>query len=65
MPDADGEEVLAALQRERPDVRVIVATGYGASVAAERMRARVTGFVHKPYAFEEMLAQIDRALARG
>ncbi|HEX5067513.1 MAG TPA: ATP-binding protein [Myxococcota bacterium] len=63
MPDADGEQVLAALQRERPDVRVIVATGYGASVAAERVRARVTGFVHKPYAFEEMLAEIDRALA--
>ena len=63
MPEADGEQVLEALQHERPDVRVIIATGYGTGLAAERVRARVTGFVHKPYAFEELLAQIDRALA--
>jgi signal transduction histidine kinase len=63
MPEADGEQVLDALQRQRPDVPVIIATGYGAGFAADRVRERVTGFVHKPYAFEELLAQIDRALA--
>jgi CheY-like chemotaxis protein len=63
MPDADGEQVLEALQRVRPEVPVIIATGYGAGFTAQRVRARVAGFVHKPYAFEEMLAQIERALA--
>jgi DNA-binding NtrC family response regulator len=65
MPDADGEQVLAELQRLRPDVRVIIATGYGAGYTAERVRARVWGFVRKPYEPEAMLAEIDRALARG
>jgi len=63
MPDTDGEQVLAELQRLRPDVRVIIATGYGAGYTTERVRSRVAGFVRKPYEPEEMLAQIDRALA--
>jgi PAS domain S-box-containing protein len=64
MPDADGEEVLRELQRLRPDVRVIIATGYAAGQASERVRARgVTGFVRKPYEPEALLDQVARALA--
>jgi PAS domain S-box-containing protein len=62
MPDADGEQVLDEIRRLRPDVRVIIATGYGAGYAAERVRSRVAGFVRKPYEPEEMLAAIDHAL---
>jgi PAS domain S-box-containing protein len=63
MPDADGDTVLLELQRLRPDVRVIIATGYGAGQAAERMRGRgVAGFLRKPYEPEEILEQVDRAL---
>ena len=63
MPDVDGEQVLLELQRLRPDVPVIIATGYDAGYVAERVRSRVAGFVRKPYQPEEMLAQVDRALA--
>jgi PAS domain S-box-containing protein len=64
MPDADGEQVLLEMQRLRPDVRVIIATGYGVGSAAERIRAHgVAGFVCKPYEPEEILEQVDRALA--
>jgi CheY-like chemotaxis protein len=61
MPDANGEEVLRELRRLRPDVRVIITTGYA---AAERVRAEaVTGIVRKPYEPEELTELIDRALA--
>ena len=64
MPDANGEQVLAELQRIRPDVRVIIATGYSAEAASKRLASHgVAGFVRKPYEFEEILDQIGRALA--
>jgi two-component system cell cycle sensor histidine kinase/response regulator CckA len=64
MPDADGEQVLAELQRIRPDVRVIIATGYSAEAASKRLASHgVAGFVRKPYEFEEILDRIGRALA--
>jgi CheY-like chemotaxis protein len=64
MPDADGVEVLRELRQLRPDVPVIIATGYAPERASERIRARgVTGFVRKPYEPEALLDQVARALA--
>jgi CheY-like chemotaxis protein len=65
MPDANGEQVLLELQRLRPDVRVIIATGYTDEARSERLASQgVAGFVHKPYEPEAILEQVDRALAR-
>jgi PAS domain S-box-containing protein len=64
MPDTSGEEVLLEIQRVRSDARVIIATGYSAQAAAERLASHgVVGFVRKPYQPEEILQQVDRALA--
>jgi CheY-like chemotaxis protein len=64
MPDTSGEQVLAEIQRMRPDVRVIIATGYTAEAASKRLVSRgVVGFVRKPYEPEAILEQIGRALA--
>jgi CheY-like chemotaxis protein len=64
MPDTSGEEVLLEIQRIRSDVRVIIATGYTAQAALERLASHgVVGFVRKPYEPEEILEQISRALA--
>jgi PAS domain S-box-containing protein len=64
MPDASGEEVLVEIQRIRSDVPVIIATGYSAQAAAQRLASHgVVGFVHKPFQPEEILEQVDRALA--
>ena len=64
MPDTSGEEVLAEMQRIRPDVRVIIATGYTAEADSKRLASRgVIGFVRKPYEPEAILDQIGRALA--
>ncbi len=64
MPDTGGEEVLLEIRRIRSDVRVIIATGYSAQAASERLASLgVVGFVHKPYEPEEILEQVGRALA--
>ena len=63
MPDTNGEEVLREIQRIRSDARVIIATGYSAKAASERLASHgVVGFVRKPYEPEEILEQISRAL---
>ena len=64
MPDTSGEEALLEIQRIRSDARVIIATGYTAQAASERLASLgVVGFVRKPYEPEEILEQISRALA--
>jgi len=63
MPDTSGEEVLLEIRRIRTDVRVIIATGYSAQAASERLASLgVVGFVRKPYEPEEILEQVGRAL---
>jgi signal transduction histidine kinase/CheY-like chemotaxis protein len=63
MPDTDGEQVLEALRRIRPDVRVVISTGHDASSVAARVRAQAAGFVRKPFDPDAMLAEVERALA--
>jgi PAS domain S-box-containing protein len=64
MPDTGGEEALLEMRQIRSDVRVIIATGYSAQAASERLASLgVVGFVRKPYEPEEILEQVGRALA--
>jgi PAS domain S-box-containing protein len=62
MPDLDGEQVFAELRSIRPDVPVVLATGYTEEHAAERFAASgVAGFLGKPYEAEELVEAIARA----
>jgi PAS domain S-box-containing protein len=64
MPDTGGEEVLLEIRRIRSDVAVIIATGYSAQAASQRLASLgVAGFVRKPFEPEEILEQVGRALA--
>jgi CheY-like chemotaxis protein len=63
MPVMDGTTTARALQRIRPEVRIIVASGYGDENA--RTRARDAGVRHvlaKPYSGEALLCLVRRAL---
>jgi len=62
MPDKDGEEVFSALQAIRPDVRVVLSSGFGEDAASERFVARgLAGVLAKPYGLEELQGAIARA----
>jgi two-component system cell cycle sensor histidine kinase/response regulator CckA len=50
MPVMDGHEALKELKRIRPDVRVLISSGFSESEAHEAFKGQgVAGFVQKPY----------------
>ena len=63
MPDLDGAETFLELHRIRPDVRVILSSGYGEEVATERFVGQsLAGFIQKPYQLDMLIARIHAAL---
>ncbi|MGI9432234.1 MAG: ATP-binding protein [Myxococcota bacterium] len=64
MPDLDGGEVFEELRRIRPDVRVVLSTGYREEQAARRFEASgVAAFLGKPYEPEQLVDAVARARA--
>ena len=64
MPAMSGDEILPELNKIRPEVKVIVSSGYS---EAETMRMfqgqKVRGFVQKPYTAATIVEKVRRALA--
>jgi CheY-like chemotaxis protein len=62
MPNMDGVETFGELRRLRPDVRVILASGYNMQILAERFaHSGFAGFLQKPYrqhALQQKLAEL-------
>ena len=72
MPVVSGEDAFQQIKRIRPDVPVIVSSGYSEQVARQRFRAstEVAGFLQKPYTAAQLAEQIKavirkQAAARG
>lgn len=69
MPGLSGEAVFRELRTLRPDVRVLISTGYSEQEAATQFAtADLAGFVHKPYTASTLVERIGTALncaARG
>jgi len=64
MPHLDGEACYRELRQIRPDVRVILSSGYNEQDVVNRFAGKgLAGFVQKPYTSEELLAKIRLALA--
>ena len=66
------EDAFQQIKRIRPDVPVIVSSGYSEQVARQRFRvsAEVAGFLQKPYTAAQLAEQIKavikkQAAARG
>jgi len=65
LPDAPGLETLDKIKRERPDILVIIITAQDSlSNAIESIKLGAFHFISKPYAPEELLNVIKRALER-
>ena len=65
MPRMGGEDACDALRRIRPDVSILLSSGYGEEEVTQRMGGReVAGFIRKPYR-PMTLVQQARALITG
>ena len=63
MPVMGGEEALDRMKAIRPDVPVIISTGYGESEAAQRFAGKDTaGLLQKPYTVNELMEKIAAVL---
>lgn len=64
MPGLSGEETLRLLQSIRPDVRVVLTSGYNQSEAVRRFTGkRLAGFIQKPYTAAQLAERIKSAVA--
>ncbi len=64
MPDVSGMEVLETLHHGRPDVLVIMITGYATiRTGVEAIKKGATDYIPKPFTPEELSAVVTRAVA--
>jgi DNA-binding NarL/FixJ family response regulator len=63
MPEMGGKECLEELLKMNPSVKSLICSGYSANGAAkDALRAGASGFVGKPYIFNELLSEIRKIL---
>src|SRR3990167_7079884 len=64
MPGIDGMQLLEQLHEQDPDLPVLLITGHGdVPLAVQAMRAGAYDFLEKPFASEDLLDSVRRALA--
>jgi DNA-binding NtrC family response regulator len=64
MPDLSGEIVYDRIKALRPDVRVILSSGYSIEGQAESILKRgCDGFIQKPYNLNQLAQKIKQILA--
>lgn len=65
MPRMDGVETMEALRRVRPDVCVLLSSGFGEAEVKERFVSHgFAGFIQKPYRYAQLEQLLARALGR-
>jgi DNA-binding NarL/FixJ family response regulator len=66
MPGMDTAEIVRELRRIRPDVRIILSSGFDATEISERFaRQQLTGFLQKPYTAAALVSRISEACLRA
>ena len=65
MPAMDGVEVTKAVKHLRPDIDVVIITGYATvETAVETMKHGAMDYVQKPFTEDELLAFVKKSLIR-
>jgi len=63
MPRMDGIEVLENIKKRKPQIPVIIYTGYGSiTTAVEAMRKGAADYLNKPFSPEDLKSSIRKAL---
>ncbi len=63
LPDLAGDEVFTLIRKARPDLKVIVCSGYAIDgPAQEILNAGAHGFLQKPFAFQTLSAKLKEVL---
>ncbi|MBD3165877.1 response regulator [bacterium] len=63
MPVMDGATAFPLMRKERPDMKVIISSGYDQDEAAQRLLASGASiFLHKPVPLKRLLQEIRRVL---
>jgi len=61
MPQASGLDVLKRIKEDRPDIQVIIITGYkSVETATEAVRLGAGGYIIKPFKSEEILSTVKK-----
>ena len=64
LPDLDGMELVRTLHRQRPEIAIIVITGYGSVASAvEAVKLGVSDYIQKPFTPQQITDAIDQALS--
>jgi len=64
MPVMGGEEALARIKRIRPDVPVVICSGYNEVESMRFNENDVAGIVKKPFTAKQLVDQLKSALER-
>jgi DNA-binding NtrC family response regulator len=65
LPGKSGLEALRAIHAARPELPIVMITGYGTTANADRvLEAGATAFLAKPFDESELLTLVRRVLAR-
>lgn len=66
MPGMDGREAFRQMKLRRPDLRVILSSGYSEQEAVQAFRGKgLAGFIQKPYRMADLGEAVARAMAPG
>lgn len=66
MPHMDGGETFYELRRIKPDLPVVMSSGFsGQKVAKQFIENGLSGFIQKPYHLSDLTAVLKKVLANG
>lgn len=66
MPYMDGVQVFRELRKHRPQIAVIMMTGYAVEAQLEQaLHEGAKGFIRKPFTVDELLGSIHKVFGQG